>query len=162
MREPTTNELANLLAGQDLGRRSGVVELPIACLGIEGDIAVTLGAGHCDICKWKLDHVPVGRSRFGLRWDGIISDLLKVLLDLSIPGYCIWVSNIDVLLAGIPHPDRSRFWEFMRLTCRPSRGLLISMPIGASHIFPNEERALWLEYGRLCGWMPAWHDQEVK
>jgi len=152
MGEATPKSLATLLAGQDLSRRTGILELPVKSLGLEGDFAVGLNVGHGDICRWKVDRVQAGRTRIGLRWDGIVSDLESITADLSIPGYCIWISNVDVLLAGIPHSDRSRFWEFMRIAFRPPRGLLLSMPEKATHILSSEERALWLEYGRLSIW----------
>jgi hypothetical protein len=152
MVETTPQSLASLLAGQDLSRRTGILELPLTSLGLEGDFAVGLNVGHCDICSWKVDQVGAGRTRIGLRWDRIVSDLESLTADLSIPGYCIWISSVDVLLAGIPHSDRSRFWEFMRIAFRPPRGLLLSIPEKATHILSSEERELWFEYGRLSIW----------
>jgi hypothetical protein len=152
MTEATPKTLVSLLAGQDLSRRTGIIELPIKSLGIEGDIAVGLNAGHFDICKLKVNQAQPGRTRLGLRWDGIVNDLESPMADLSIPGYCVWISSVDVLLAGIPHSDRLHFWEFMRLAFRPPRGLLMSMPEKATHILSNEERTLWVEYGRLSRW----------
>jgi hypothetical protein len=152
MPETTPKALVSLLAGQDLSRRTGILEIPIESLGIEDDIAVGLNAGHCDICRWKVDQTQPGRTRLGLRWDGIVTDLESLMADLSIPGYCVWISSVDVLLAGIPHSDRLHFWEFMRLAFRPPRGLLMSIPDKATHILSSEERTLWVEYGRLSRW----------
>jgi hypothetical protein len=149
MPEVTPQSLADLLARQELRIRTGVLELPVTALGIEAQLAVGLDVGHSDICSWLVDRAPLGRLRLGLRWEGIVRHLETLLLNLALPGKCIWISGIDVLLAGIAHDDRSRFWQFMRSTFRPSRGLLLSMPEEATHLLSSDERALWLEYGRL-------------
>ena len=158
MPETTPKALVSLLAGQDLSRRTGILEIPITSLGTEGDIAVGLNVGHCDICRWKVSIMQPDRKRLGLRWDGIVTDLESLIADLSIPGYCVWISSVDVLLAGIPHANRSHFWEFMRIAFRPPRGLLMSMPEKATHLLSNEERELWSEYGRLSLWKADEHE----
>jgi len=152
MPEPSPRELVELLARNELRIRTGILELPVEALGTESDLAVGLGVGYRDICAWKVDRIPAGRTRVGLRWEGITQDLVSLLADSSLPGYCVWVSSLDVLLAGVPFADRQRLWNFMRGTFRQSRGLLLSMPVGATHLLPEGERALWIEYGRLSVW----------
>ena len=152
MPEPSPRALVELLARNELRIRTGVLEVSIGTIGKEIDLAVSLGVGFCDICAWKIDRTPAARTRLGLSWEIIIQDLVSLLSDLSLPGYCVWVSGIDVLLAALPYDDRRHFWEFMRGTFRQSRGLLLSMPLGAAHLLPDGERALWIEYGRLSVW----------
>ena len=152
MPEPSPQVLVELLARNELRIRTGVLELPVGILGKECDLAVSLGVGYCDLCTWKIDGTPAERTRLGHSWEMIAQDLVSLLSDLSLPGYCVWVSSVDVLLAGIPFDDRRRFWEFMRSTFRQPRGLLLSMPLGAAHLLPDDERALWIEYGRLSVW----------
>ena len=155
MAEVSPQSLADLLMRQELRIRTGIFELPLHALGMEGSLAVGLSVGHCDVCQWLAELTPPGTTRLGLRWEAIVKDLEQILLNLSIPGNCIWVSGIDVLIAGIPHHDRSRFWQFMRDTFRPSRGLLLSVPEGATQLLSSDERIRWCEYGRFSKWASA-------
>ncbi len=157
MSEPSPQELVALLARQELRIRTGVLELPIELLGCEDNLAVGLGVGYLDLCAWKVSRTPVNRSHLGLSWEVIIHDLTTLASDTSIPGYCVWISGVDVLLAAIPFNDRKRLWDFLRSTFRQPRGLLLSMPRKAARLLPEDERGLWLEYGRLSTWTnSAW------
>lgn len=155
MAEITARQLTNLLSGQELRIRTGILELPIDLIGRERDLAVELNVGHSDLCSWKIELMLPGRTRIGLWWEGLANDIARLVSDVSFPGYCIWISALDVFLSGIPHPDRARFWQFMRLNFRPPRGLLLSIPAGAKHLLPETERSAWLEIGRLAQWNKA-------
>jgi hypothetical protein len=150
MTETTLEQLISLLGHPELRIRTGVVELPLNQLGKENDLAVRFGAGYCDICAWKYSHVPPNRTHLGLSWEGMVDDLMMILADLSILGYCVWISGVDVLLARLPYTDRASFWQFIRSTFRPPRGLLLSLPAPATHLFSNEERNLWNGFGRFA------------
>ncbi len=157
MSETSPQDLVALLARQELRIRTGVLELPVELLGSEDNLAVSLGVGHWDLCAWKVDTSPVDRTHLGLSWEVIIHDLGTLVSDISVPGYCVWISGLDVLLAAIPFADRKRLWDFIRSTFRQPRGLLLSMPRNAVRLLPEDERSLWLEYGRLSTWThSAW------
>jgi hypothetical protein len=110
MPEPSPQDLADLLAHNELRIRTGILELPIKLVGGEVDLAVALGVGHRDICDWLITRTPDTRLHLGLSYESIIRDLAVLLSDMSLPGYCIWVSGLDVLLAAIPFDDRKRLW----------------------------------------------------
>jgi hypothetical protein len=152
MPESTPQALADLLGSNELRIRTGILEVPIELLGNENDLAVTLSIGFLDFCVWKVNRTPVNRSHLALTWQGITEDLVSVLSDMSLPGYCVWVAGLDVLLSAVSFDDRKQFWAFIRSTFRQSRGLLLSVPRQAAHLLPEEERKLWIEYGRLAVW----------
>ncbi len=160
MAEPTPLALVDLLGRRELRIRTGILELPVETIGNESNLAVGLGVGWRDICAWKLSVTPGDRTHLGLSWEMMTQDLVSLLSDLSLPGHCVWVTNLDVLLAAIAFDDRKRFWGFMRISFRQSRGLLLSMPQGASRLLPKDERSLWLEYGRLSTWTN--HSSEIR
>lgn len=152
MPEPKPQQLVRLLASQELRIRTGILELPIKLLGTEANLAVELGVGYQNICDWKANRIPPDQSHLGLSCEVIISDLAEALLDKTLPGYCVWVSGIDALLASIPFDDRMRFWDFVRGTFRRPRGLLLSIPERAVRVLPESERASWIQFGRLSTW----------
>ena len=150
MPDSSVEQLVGLLGETELRIRTGLVEIPHHRLGKESDLAVTLGVGYCDICAWKCARVPIGRTHLGIRREDIAGDLTAILSDLSVPGNCVWVSGLDVLLARLSYAEREQFWQFVRLTFRPARGLLISMPVSATNLLPDEERLIWHSFGRLA------------
>ena len=152
MPESTPQQLVQLLASQELRIRTGILELPIKLLGAEANLAVELGVGYQNICDWKASRIPPDQFHLGLSWEVIISDLAEALLDKTLPGYCVWLSGIDVLLASIPFDDRKRFWDFVRGTFRRPRGLLLSLPERAVRVLPESERASWIQFDRLSTW----------
>src|ERR1017187_10312037 len=144
--------LVGLLAKPELRIRTGILEIPACCLGKETDLAVHLGVGCRDLREWKVGRTPSDRKFVGLRWESLVQDIAAVLSDSTVPGYCVWVASVDIFLAGLPFRDRERFWGFMRNTFRQSRGLVLSMPLGALNLLPEAERKLWMEFGRLSPW----------
>jgi hypothetical protein len=152
MSELTARGLVDLLARNELRIRTGILELPIDALGNESNLAVNLGIGCHDVCTWKLNRTPADRTHLAISWQSLTEDLASLLSDLSAPGYCVWASGIDVMLAAISFEERKQFWAFLRTTFRQSRGLLVSMPRMAAHLLPDDERTLWTQYGRLAGW----------
>jgi hypothetical protein len=152
MSEMTPQKLVNLLATNELRIRTGILEVPVEALGSENNIAVALGVGFRDICAWKVSRTPSDREHLAITWQSIIEDLVSSVTDISLPGFCIWVSGVDVLLAAIPFEDRKQFWSFIRTTFRHSRGLILSVPRMAAHLFPEDERAQWINYCRLSVW----------
>jgi hypothetical protein len=149
MLDDSVAHLVSLLKQTELRTRTGIVELPTRRMAGQADIAVLFGVGFCDMCAWKCARIPSARTHLGIRREDITDDLHAVLADLSIPGYCVWVSGLDVFLARIPYSEREHFWQFMRSTFRPPRGLIISLPVSATNILPDEERLLWRRFGRL-------------
>lgn len=150
MPDDSVEQLVSLLRQTELRIRTGVVELPRNRLSRQTDLAVSYGVGYNDICAWKCAHVPTGRTHLGIRREDLAEDLSAVLSDLSVPGYCVWVSGLDILLARLPYSEREHFWQFMRSTFRPPRGLIISLPASATNILPDHERSLWRDFGRLA------------
>jgi len=92
---------------------------------------------------------PSDRKFIGLRWEALVQDIATVLSDSTVPGYCVWVASVDIFLAGVSFRDESAFGGFIRTTFRQSRGLVLSMPLGAQNLLPEAERKLWMEFGRL-------------
>ena len=152
MPEPTPSALVRLLIQPELRIRTGILELPLDAFGNEPDLAVQLGVGCRNLVSWKLGTLPTGRRYIGLACEQLIQDLALVLSDSGTPGYCVWISNVDLLLAGLPFRERERFWSFMFSTFRQPRGLLLSMPIRASSLLPESQRGAWAESGRLSVW----------
>ncbi len=152
MPEPAPFALVGLLAKPELRIRTGILEIPPWCLGKEADLAVQLGVGCRDLREWKVARTPLDRKFIGVRWEALVKDIATVLSDSTVPGYCVWVASVDVFLAGVSFRDRKCFWAFMRDTFRPSRGLVLSMPLGALNLLPEDERKLWMEFGRLSPW----------
>ena len=101
MAEPTPLALVDLLGRRELRIRTGILELPVETIGNESNLAVGLGVGWRDICAWKLSVTPGDRTHLGLSWEMMTQDLVSLLSDLSLPGHCVWVTNLDVLLAAI-------------------------------------------------------------
>lgn len=152
MSETILQGMVDLLARNELRIRTGIVEVPLEVLGHEPDVAVHLGIGCRDICTFKASRIPSTRPHLAIRWQTVLEDLELLVSDLSLPGCCIWVSGVDVLLAAIPFPDRKSFWGYLRSTFRQSRGLLLSIPESAAHLLPADERSEWIKYDRLCTW----------
>jgi len=152
MREMNPQRLVHLLATNELRIRTGVLEVPVETLGSESNIAVSLEVGFRDVCKWKVSVTPLRHEHLAITWQSIIEDLVSCVRDMSVPGFCVWISGIDVLLAAIPFEDRKQFWSFFRNTFRQSRGLLLSLPAAATNLLPAEERTLWIDYRRLSVW----------
>ena len=75
MPEPTPIELVDLLCQDELRIRTGILELSPESLGSESNIAVHLGIGCRDICAWKIDGTPTGRTHLGITWEGIVEIL---------------------------------------------------------------------------------------
>lgn len=142
--------LVRLLSSPKPRIRTGILELPPALIGQEAHIAVRLKAGHQDFRAWKLERVPEGRKSLTLTWETLVDDLRQVIAKPGIPGYCVLVSNLDILLAALRYSERERFWDFIRCTFRYPRGLLLSLPGQAPHLLPHNERQCWLECHRLA------------
>src|SRR4051812_14984191 len=87
MPEVDTAQLVALLSRQELRIRTGILELPLQAVGHEHDLAVNLSIGHCDLCTWKANSLPTGRTRLGVHWEVLANDVLAVAADDSLPGY---------------------------------------------------------------------------
>lgn len=152
MTDASVAALARLLCGEELRIRTGILLLGGSWLGREGELGARLNIGYQDLGQRTLEGVPSGRRFLGNTQNRLIADLSAVLADPRVPGRCVLVSNVDLFLAGLPPADHHRFWDFMRVTFRRARGLMLSFPSVATHLLPLGERDRWEEVGRIVVW----------
>ena len=148
----TIDPLISILKNYELSIRTGVLLMPVYALGHESEVAAILGIGHADICSLVARQIPDGRSSLGLSCSVIIEALTTIVSDTSLPGNCILVSGVDVLLCGVPEQERIHFWSFFRNNFRRDRGILICIPKDAANIFSYEERLAWKAIDRIRTW----------
>ena len=152
MHEQSATSLINLLRSKELTIRTGLLLLPPYALGHEAEVAAHFGLGHQDICAWILGNTPTGRNTLGLSSELILDVLTEVVSDVAIPGRCILISNVDLLLAGIDDQDKVHFWNFYRNSFRRERGVVLCFPEKAFNLLPIEERKSWEAIERIATW----------
>lgn len=145
-------ELVRLLQRPVLRIRTGVVLLPLGLLGREPELAVRLGVQAVDWRDRKLKKLSPESRYLALSSEKLLEDLREVVEDASLPGRCLWVYNADLLVSALRYEERERFWSFLRLNFRQFRGLLLSLPTGAMHLFSSAERESWQQDNRLAEW----------
>ncbi len=149
MRQSNARSLAALLGSRELRIRTGVLEVPPNDLGLEREMAIALGTGYCNLCERRLARVPAGQRTLDMGWEKIVADIEDVLKCRDVLGSCLLVAGLDVLLAGTDFENRKDFWNFMWGTFRGGRGLMLSLPAGATNLFPEVLRKTWEENDRL-------------
>jgi hypothetical protein len=149
MRQNSAHDLVALLNSSELRIRTGVLEIPPNDLGMEKEMAIALETGYCNLGEWRLARIPSTRKTLDLGWERIVADLEEVFANPEIFGACVLVCGVDVLLAGTSFEHRKDFWNFTWGTFRPGRGLMLTLPSGATNLFPEELRREWEENERL-------------
>ncbi len=145
-------ELVRLLQRPVLRIRTGVVLLPAGLLGREPELATRLGLQAVDWRDRKLKKLSPESRYLALSSEKLLEDLREIVEDSSLPGSCLWVYNADLLLSALQYGERERFWSFLRLNFKQFRGLLLSLPERATHLFSSVERDSWHQDNRLAEW----------
>ena len=149
MRQNSAHDLVALLNSKELRIRTGVLEIPPSDLGMEKEMAIALETGYCNLCEWRLARISSGQRTLDLRWEQILADLQDVVTCPEVFGASVLVSGIDALLAGTGFEGRKDFWKFTWETFRPEKGLILTLPSGATNLFPEELRRHWEQNERL-------------
>jgi hypothetical protein len=149
MSQNNAHSLVALLGRTELRIRTGVLEIPPNDLGLEREMAIALGTGYCNLCERRLARASDGRRTLDMGWERIVADIEDALTCRDILGSCLLVSGLDVLLAATDFENRKDFWNFMWGTFRGGRGLMLSLPTGATNLFPEVLRKTWEENDRL-------------
>lgn len=152
MDDKSPMSLIQLLRSNELTIRTGLLLLPLYALGHESEIAAHFGIGHQDICDWLISKTPAGRSSLGLNSHLILDALTQIITDQTIPGKCVLISNVDILVAGVDFQNRTHLLSFLKNNFRRSRGMLLSFPETAHNILPIEQRDIWKSVERLAIW----------
>jgi hypothetical protein len=142
--------LVDTLRQRVLRMRTGVLLLEAALLGKEAELAARLGIAAVDVCSWMLRRIEPQQRFLGIRWEMLINDLAAIAEDRALSGDCVLVYNMDVVLAAVLYDERLRFWNFLRSSFRPHRGIILALPQGAPHLFDSADRACWERDGRLA------------
>lgn len=145
-------ELVRQLSGWRLQHRTGVLLLPREELGREHLLAARLGIEAVDLRVWALERLPPDQRILDLTWSKLSWEYLQAIAEAPLPGRCILVSNVDLLVAALRIEQRREYWRYLRGTLRPERGLLLAVPAGADHILTPDERQQWEVLGRLAIW----------
>ena len=155
MNETEPANLVRLLRRPILRIRTGVVLLPLVMLGRERDLAAQVAIEAVDWREWKLNHLSSDSYHLGLSTETVLRDLGRIVEDVHIAGDCLWIYNADLALSGLRYDERLRFWAFLYSTFKQRRGLLLSLPTGASNLLPTGERIAWERDERLARWEGA-------
>ncbi|MBV5327604.1 MAG: hypothetical protein JZU65_08180 [Chlorobium sp.] len=145
-------ELVKTLKSDQLGIRTGVLLLSDEYHNLEAEIAVYLGIGHKNICSKILEQTPLNKKLLGINRTYIFDTLDEMVKDESIPGRCILISGIDILLAALTYEEVLHFWDFFRDHFRRARGILISFPKSARLLLPLDKLNRWNEIERIALW----------
>jgi hypothetical protein len=124
-------------------------------VGHEPELAARLSVGKVDWQEWKLRQLGPDSRYLGLSYEGLVRDLTQMTEDDNISGACLWVYNADLFLSALRYEERQHMWTFLHSTFRPSKGLIVSLPVDATNLLPPEERLTWARDERLAAWEGA-------
>ena len=151
MSEPSANEVVRRVRSKSLDCRTGLFLLPKHLLGCEKSLSVRFDLDAVDYTDWCERYLREGEKY--LRFDG--DKLLEYLHEACYGDFmmdCLLVYNFDLALAYLPYLERERVWVFLRdhFRKRP-RGLILSMPEGASRLLPDPAALeVWTKGNRLA------------
>ncbi len=145
-------DLVELLCGETLRIRTGILLLPLNLLGDEPELAARLGIEAVDWRGWKLKRLESNSRFLGLSGETVLKDLQEIVDDIDLAGNCLWIYNADLFLSALCYDERRYLWDFLFSTFKQHRGLLLSLPAQALGLLPMQKRRAWEDDNRLAKW----------
>jgi hypothetical protein len=150
--------LVNVLKSSELSIRTGLLMYSGVYNNFEPELAVILSVGHQNICSKILDQASPATNLLALNRNIIFDALDSIIDDERIPGRCILVSGVDLLLAAISADELQHFWAFLRNNYRRNRGVIILFPETARNLLSMDEIKRWNDIGRISLWEAKHND----
>jgi hypothetical protein len=143
-------DLANELRTTTKLVRTGVVLVPPTALRQVKDAAYRAGLDVVDYVTWKLERLAPGQRSVPLNVDSFLGDLDEIANGNSVSG-CILIANADVPLARLRMDERQSVWDFLLNSFKRRRqAIVLAIPRGADHLFPQKHEEQWTRVGRVA------------
>lgn len=151
MPSTTLPELITTLRGPTLRVRTGLWVVPASLVGKEADRTAAYGVTAVDIRRPIVDGLLPNQTRLKVT-PGAVLSTLDAIIDHHLPTACGLILNLDLLLAALHSTDRDEAWDLLYSGLpHRSRALLLTMPVGASHLLPSlNNLGQWRREGRLA------------
>lgn len=145
------SELIRQLGSGSLRRPIGVLQVPPRWCARAGDLAVRLGVDYVDLRARLVEQLHPNQHTLGWSWEALAAQLMQIAAQRPEVGSCTLIGNLDLVLARFRVGDCAHWWRSVHVA-GPRYGLLLVLPTHAEQIFPEEERAVWRDGGRLVEW----------
>jgi hypothetical protein len=118
--------------------RIGLWRVPLAFIGTEQEIAISLGIQAIDISRYYFNKLPTGTKVVKTTSSKVIDSIDSIASSIG-PSDCVLIFNFDLLLAKLKIEETQQVWVYL-FNHLPNRlrAILIMMPETTLKLLPSD------------------------